>query len=589
MRFARLHLLLGALALALALVLCFGLTFVMDRAVEDRTRDRLRKEIDLLASQVETRLSDRQALDAFVREAANHLAVTVTVIAPDGGVIDDSSVPADEVAGMEKRATRPEVVEAATAGYGSAIRRGQTLESDLLFYARRLGDAAHPEGTLRLAVPLEDLRHVESSYDWLVRGAVFASCALLFGAAVLTIRRLALPIREVTAAALAVSRGDLDREPPEGGPAEIVDLSYALLRMKRSLLEAMSRIDAERRLAATVFEQLPDGLVVVDGQFHVVDANPAFRELFAAPDSAGRSLVDVVRDRELYAPFEACIGRGESRDATVRRDRDVTWEVSVRPLPPGSRAAAVGIIRDVTARERNETMRRRFVADVSHELRTPVASIAAAAETLSDMDAADPEFPRLIAVVRRQAGRMRELIEDLTDLSLIESGAITLERRPVLLRALADEVASDLAAMARNRSIRVEVSGDSDATVSGDPRRLAQILRNLLDNAIKFSPEDAAVRICVGRQGGAPFLAVEDSGPGIAPGERDRIFQRFYQVDRSRSKTSPGSGLGLAIVKHLVQLHGARIELDSRLGRGSTFRVLFPPSAAEPAKSFTSS
>src|SRR5207253_5561787 len=184
-----------------------------------------------------------------------------------------------------------------------------------------------------------------------------------------------------------------------------------------------------------------------------------------------------------------------------------------------------------TAFERNEAMRGGFVADVSHELRTPVSSIAAAAETLAETDPADPEAPQLVELVRRQAQRMRELIDDLTDLSLIESGEVALSPEKVELGALAAETAEELRGAASSRNVSIRVEGADRITVEGDRRRLGQILRNLLDNAVKFSPAGGTVRIRIDRSDGKPSLSVEDEGPGIPSAEQDRIFQRFYQVD----------------------------------------------------------
>jgi two-component system phosphate regulon sensor histidine kinase PhoR len=181
----------------------------------------------------------------------------------------------------------------------------------------------------------------------------------------------------------------------------------------------------------------------------------------------------------------------------------------------------------------------------------------------------------LLILIRRQADRMRELIDDLMDLAQIESGAVPLEPEEVSLHEVLSEVAEDLEAPARERRVEVRVTGDASLTV-GDRRRIGQLARNLIDNAIKFSPEGAPVVVRVGRQGGRAGFAVEDLGPGIPRTERDKIFQRFYQVDRSRSKVRPGSGLGLAIVKHIAQLHGATVEVEGEVGKGSTFVVRFP-------------
>src|SRR6478672_4272645 len=580
MRFAfRLNLLLGLLALALAVGLSVVAARITDRAVEDRARDRLRREIDLLADEVEPRLADAGQLDELVRRASRLLGVRVTVIGGDGHVLDDSDVPFSEVPAMENHAGRPEVAAARTEGYGTSVRHSATLETDLLYLARALGtDRAH--GTvLRLAIPLADLRQIESRYEWLLTGAIFAACALLVFVGAVAIARLAHPIREVTDAALAVAQGDLAREAPERGPAEILELSSALTRMKSSLLDSVARVERERQLADAVFETLPDGVVVIDAQYRVIDANRGFRTMTGASEPAGRPLVEILRERGPFAPFEDAIVRGTPTDAIVRREREVTWQLSVRPLPPGSRAAAVGILRDVTAFERNEAMRRRFVADVSHELRTPVASIAAAAETLAETEPDDPEAPRLVDLVRRQAQRMRELIDDLTDLSLIESGSVVLARQTVDLRALAVETAEELRVAADARDVSIRIESSEGIAVEGDRRRLGQILRNLLDNAVKFSPPGGTVRIHVDSTDGRPSMVVEDSGPGIPAAEQDRIFQRFYQVDRSRSKVRPGTGLGLAIVKHLAQLHDAEVTVQSEPGSGSAFRVTFREAA----------
>jgi two-component system phosphate regulon sensor histidine kinase PhoR len=586
MRFAfRLTLLLCLLALALAVGLSIVAARITDRAVEDRARDRLRREIDLLADDVGSSLPDATRLDEIMRRSARLLGVRVTIIGPDGRVLDDSDVALPDVAAMENHAGRPEVVAARAAGYGSSVRHSATLEADLLYLARTLGPDRPGSPVLRLAIPLADLRQVEARYEWLLTGAIFAACALLVLVGAVAISRLARPIRQVTDAALAVAQGDLAREAPDRGPAEILELSSAITRMKTSLLESVARVERERRLADAVFETLPDGVVVIDSHYRVIDANRGFRAMTGVVDPSGRPLVEILREQALFAPFEDAIELGTPTDAVVRREREVTWQLAVRPLPPGSRAAAVGILRDVTAFEKNEAMRRRFVADVSHELRTPVSSIAAAAETLAETEADDPEAPRLVELVRRQAQRMRELIDDLTDLSLIESGSVVLVPETVDLRALAAETAEELRAAAQGRDVGIRVESPEGIAVEGDRRRLGQILRNLLDNAVKFSPPGGTVRIGVGQADSRPWVVVEDDGPGIPAAEQDRIFQRFYQVDRSRSKVRPGTGLGLAIVKHLAQLHGAEVTVSSEPGRGSAFRVTFR-GAARPADAF---
>jgi PAS domain S-box-containing protein len=346
--------------------------------------------------------------------------------------------------------------------------------------------------------------------------------------------------------------------------------------MKDSLARAAGRAEAERRLTAQVFEKLPDGLVVLDSRLHVLEANERFSQMIGVPTPAGRALYDVVRLRALYEVFEASLKSGEAAERTVRLADELVWQVLVVPLPAGSRAAAVGVLRDVTRLERTESMRRTFVADVSHELRTPIASIAAAAETLEEAAPDESERRELVGLVQRQSARMKELIDDLMDLAQIESGAVELALEAVPVTELLREVAQDLASDAARRRVRITVTGDANASMLADRRRVLQIARNLLDNAIKFSPEGETIRLGAESGPGWAGFSVSDNGPGIPRAEREKVFQRFYQVDRSRSKTRPGTGLGLAIVKHLVHLHQGTVEIESEAGQGSLFRIRLP-------------
>jgi len=249
---------------------------------------------------------------------------------------------------------------------------------------------------------------------------------------------------------------------------------------------------------------------------------------------------------------------------------------------PMDRQAAVGVVRDVTETERTEALRRRFVADVSHELRTPVAAIRAAAEALAPEEESLPEdLKRLVEIVLRQSADMEDLVSDLMDLSQLESGAVTLQMGRVALETLVEDVVQSLAPAARNRAVTVAVSVPKGLVAHGDRRRLAQVLRNLVDNAIKFSPQGGRVDVLAEPANGERALVhVVDRGIGIPRSEQANVFQRFYRVDASRAKTVPGTGLGLAIVKHLLILHGGEIEVDSELGRGSRFTVDLPAAPA---------
>ena len=546
------------------------------RAVEDRVSDRFTRELEHLADDLARGSVPPERRDAFLRQAAAQLECRVTYIAADGRVLDDSDLLAADVPGMENHANRPEVLQARERGVGRSRRLSPTERRTMLYVARRLPDGS----VLRLAISEARLSQVELGYLWTLRAAIVAACLLLFLIGASASRRFSEPIASLTRAASAVAAGDFARDLPSAGGEEVQLLGAALQRMKESLSRALSLAEDERRMTGLAFERLPDGLVVVDSRLHVVEANERFSKMTGVPAPVGRALYDLLRDRTLYDAFEATVKTGEVSERTVRLEDGRVWALVVQALPAGSRAAAVGVLRDITLIERTESMRRTFVADVSHELRTPIASIAAAAETLADGGTDKAETAELLGLIRRQSDRMRELIDDLMDLAQIESGSVPLERRDIRLHELLTEVVEDLEAAAREKNVSVVVDGEAEAVVMGDPRRLGQLARNLIDNAIKFSPPGSPVSVRVFRESGRAGFTVSDRGPGIPRSERDKIFQRFYQVDRSRSKARPGSGLGLAIVKHIAQLHGASVEVEGDVGAGSVFRVRFPAAVA---------
>ena len=568
---ARWTLFFGLLAAAAAALLIGVFDRSLRRVVDERAAERLSLELNHLAGDV-GRLRDEAEREVFLRRAAADLACRITHVAPDGRVLHETGLPTAEVARMENHASREEIREALAGDSGGSRRYSATNRTEMLYRARRLADGS----VLRMAVSAEHLKESEAVYLWEGRVAILAASALLFLIGAVAAARLSRPVDELTGAAAAIAAGDYERPLPAIDSEPLRRLGRALQRMKDSLVAALARAESERRLSAMVFERLPDGLVIVDDRLHVLESNERFRADDRRPLPGGKSA--------LRPPAASVSLRALREDLAHRRNvapdgappDDVVWEVLVFPLPAGSRAAAVGVLRDITRLERTETMRRTFVADVSHELRTPISSIAAAAETLGDGGADGAETQELVGVIRRQSERMRELIDDLTDLAQIESGAITLGKENVVLSSLLREVAQDLAAGAREKQVEIVVSGDEAAAVPGDRRRLAQVARNLLDNAVKFSPEGGRVELRAFAEPGRAGFSVADDGPGIPKAERDRIFQRFYQIDRSRSKTRPGSGLGLSIVKHLVHLHGGSIEVEGNVGAGSLFVVRLP-------------
>ncbi|HYY56610.1 MAG TPA: ATP-binding protein [Pyrinomonadaceae bacterium] len=356
--------------------------------------------------------------------------------------------------------------------------------------------------------------------------------------------------------------------------------------------EQSLRREYERRRALALLEatmnSMREGLIVVDHALRVVALNRAAREIFSRVEGAleHKRLSELTRNPEINAAFKAALGGNKRAEAKVEmqaRDRQ-TFDLRVVPLHLGddeSSRGAVGVFFDITRLERLERVRQEFLSNVSHELRTPLTAILAFVETLEDGAIDDAENnQRFLAVIRRNAERMHNLIDDILELSAIEAGTGSFKAAPVLLRPLVNDVTTALAARAAARRVTLTNEVAPGAVVLADARRLEQMLTNLIDNAIKFSHENARVTIRHER-GARDRISVTDTGDGISAEHLPRIFERFYRVDRARSRDMGGTGLGLAIVKHLALAHGGEVGVTSTPGEGSTFVIELPTGALE--------
>ncbi|HZI17715.1 MAG TPA: ATP-binding protein [Pyrinomonadaceae bacterium] len=358
---------------------------------------------------------------------------------------------------------------------------------------------------------------------------------------------------------------------------------------------AAGEVPAGALLEATM-ESMREGVLVVDGSWRVVASNDSARSLFgnnAALASGPCRLTELTRNPAVHAAFAAAIERGERTEVKVEtRDGDRSaFDLHVAPLRrPGAGAeapsrGAVGVFFDITRLEQLERVRQEFLSNVSHELRTPLTAILTFVETLEEGAVDDPrDSRRFLSVIRRNAERMRALISDILELSAIEAGQVRVEPVPVGLAELVNDCFTALGARAAERGVGLVNEVAPGALVHADPRRLEQMLTNLADNAVKFSPEGGTVRVTHERAGGRDRVSVSDEGDGIAPEHLPRLFERFYRVDRARSRAAGGTGLGLAIVKHLARAHGGEATVRPAPGGGSIFTVELPAGPDSPER-----
>jgi two-component system, OmpR family, phosphate regulon sensor histidine kinase PhoR len=352
-------------------------------------------------------------------------------------------------------------------------------------------------------------------------------------------------------------------------------------QLERERDELAARVDALQRQRGTdlqLLDGLGEGLLAIDRNRRVVIANRRFRDLFGGAAIVGKPLSEVLRVSDVFDAFDSALKGNES--TTVRfsvRSGIAERKIEMRALPlPSDNIAAVALFIDVTAIERLEQIRRNFVSDFSHEVRTPLAGLRSAVETLeANAGRLSPEDDhQLRRIMARQLRRLERLVDDISELSRIESGDVTLDIRSVELRRILNDLVEDFADQAAQHHVRFAVSGD--ANVSADPHRLQQAFSNLIDNAIKYGGDDHTVTIEIAGEANSGVVRISDEGEGIPLSEREKIFHRFYRIDKSRSQDIPGSGLGLAITKHLILQQRGSIDVQSEPGKGGTFVVRLP-------------
>ncbi len=369
----------------------------------------------------------------------------------------------------------------------------------------------------------------------------------------------------------------------------IHELNELLLERERSnerLLAALGGADRSGNLLSSILASVAEGLIITDRDSQVLLINDAARTLLGMGDREAGRLADLSRDPQLNQTFAAVLASGERVETRIElRPGDTEspqrrlLHLHAAPLRLGENQidGVVGAFIDITKLELLERVRQEFLANVSHELRTPLASITAYVETLLDGALDDSENSlRFLNTIQRNALRMRDLVNDVAELSAIESGAVQLRRDQLPLRRVVAEVFNGLAHRGAQHGIHLRNQVDGSHLITADPRRLEQILTNLIDNAIKFNLPGGEVCVSATSDGKDETIRVRDTGPGIAPEHLPRIFERFYRIDKARSRDAGGTGLGLAIVKHLALAHGGEAHVKSELGVGSEFTIRLP-------------
>ncbi len=559
-----------AIAVALAVVAAAVPTIARDQEV-DVLGSRLESEAALAADLGRDAFGagDADALDALAKRVAADTRIRVTFVAVDGTVLGDSD--ADRRL-MENHATRPEVAAALAGGAGHAVRRSATIDRDLLYVAVPVRDGARVIGVSRVALPLVAVDALASRLAAsLVAGAAVASVAAVL-LSYFVARAITRPIERIADLAErdpSVAPGDV------AGPEEVQRLAGALRRAAAGVRGQRAAAAAEHERLATLVDELADAILILDEDGRIELANTAARGPGAA-DVVGRPVAEVIRDHEALESIAAARG-GREQVATIERSEPRRFQrVVARPLGGGR---VLVVVQDLTNLRRLETMRSDFVANVSHELRRPIGSLKAMAETLEEGALDDRAAARdFVGRMHREIDGLAQLVNELLALTRLESRAESLALVRVAPAQLLRDAARRMGPLASRAGVALVVETTAASDVSADPERIAQVLANLIHNAVKFTPPGGTVRIGARDEDGAVAFRVSDTGAGIAAGDLERVFERFYKADRARA--GEGTGLGLAIAKHIVAAHGGAIGASSAgIGRGATLRFTLPIAA----------
>jgi two-component system phosphate regulon sensor histidine kinase PhoR len=521
-------------------------------------------------------VSDRE-LDDEADRLAELTTTRVTLIGEDGRVLGDSDLEDQALADVENHLQRPEVQQARARGVGVVTRYSTTVRIEMLYAAVT---ARHPRVRyVRVALPLttvaEEIRRVGVQAVLAFTLAIPFALALAWLASSLLSQR----VRAIAAVAQRYSKGDLTRPTYDYGPDELGDVARVLDGSVQELGKRLDELTRDRARLDAILSGMVEGVLVLDGHGRIQLANRAAQGMLRMDTSSiGRPYVEVIRHPDIAAQLGTAL-RGEeadNRELALTRDPSRTFVSRAAPVTRGGGGGAVLVLHDITDLRRADQIRHDFVANVSHELRTPLTAIRGYIEALLDDEPDVAEARKFLEIIARHSARMERLVTDLLRLARLDARQEALDLASCDMHQLFNTVVGDVAPTVESKRQHITTAVDPAAgRITADPAKLHDVLRNLVENAVHYSPEAAAIRLEATRENGAVRISVSDSGPGIPPDDLSRVFERFYRVDKSRSRPG-GTGLGLAIVKHLIELHGGQARAENQPDGGARFVITLP-------------
>ncbi|OIJ12390.1 PAS domain-containing sensor histidine kinase [Anaerobacillus alkalilacustris] len=575
-----------SLLIAIFIVLV-GLGFFLGQLIKEfyfnQLSERVSKEAKIVAiSILETGLGHRD-LHTIVKDMGEQLAARVTIISDDGEVIAETDT---DPGMMENHYYRPEIKDVRELGEGQAIRYSSTVGADLLYYAVPLIEGEQIIGYVRLGISIHVLDEVHKK----IWGLLLVSFTIAFLVIVLLSSRITnemvKPIEEATLVAKQLAHGNFKVRVSHGKNDETGQLSQSLNVLAQNLDEVTRTYQVQQERLETLIENMDSGLILINNKGEISLINKSCKRIFQEDVDSWLNKVyySVIIHKQIIKIVQEIFltEKGQRKQVVLPIQLEMRhFEVHGAPIiSSGGKARLKGVVlvfHDITELKKLEQMRKDFVANVSHELKTPVTSVKGFTETLLDGAANDEVLRnRFLKIIWDESERLQSLIQDLLDLSKIEQSQFQLNWQQVDLSLLTDDVIVMLSSKAKEKEIQISKVIEGLTSIEGDPLRIKQIMINLVNNAIMYTPKGGSIVISI-KEGikEKVLFSVKDTGIGISKSETLRVFERFYRVDRARSRNSGGTGLGLAIVKHLVEAHHGEITLESELGKGSQFTIVF--------------
>jgi two-component system, OmpR family, phosphate regulon sensor histidine kinase PhoR len=521
-------------------------------------------------------------VNEFCKKIASHSGIRITVVIPSGKVIGDSGEDPDR---MENHGKRPEVIRALSGNIGNEIRHSSTLQERMLYVAIPIKKENSIVAVIRTAMSLAVIDSTFESMTYKIIGAGVLVAFLAAGISFFISRRLSLPLERMTQGAQLFAKGELSHRLYIPKTQEMANLSVALNQMANQLDERIKSVIKHRNELEAVLSSMKEGVIAFDLEERILRINQVAAAMFDKDpwEMENRSIQEAIRNSELQKFTKNALKNGDGLECDIvfYQDKERILNVHSTPLLDAKeeRIGILVVLNDVTRLRRLENMRQDFVANVSHEIKTPLTAILGFVETLlQDSDKIPDTTRRFLSIIDRHVHRLVAIIEDLLNLSRIERDS---ERKEIaLVHAPVEDVIRTavqmLEAKAEEKKIRIDYKCEDSLSADMDSPLIEQAVVNLMDNAIKYSTADGTIEVNAAEKYDEVQISIRDHGIGIAEEHLPRLFERFYRVDKARSRKLGGTGLGLAIVKHIIQAHNGQVTVKSNPGKGSTFTLHLP-------------